>query len=173
MEQLVSEGLVRNIGVANFNIVLLRDLLTYAKIKPSVLQVELHPYNSQEKLLQFCRQKGIAVTGFSPLGASSYVELGGAKQEDLLIENEKIKAIALKHQKSSAQVALRWGIQRGTSLVVKSIKKERLKENLEVFDFNLTQEEMKVLDTLNQNRRFNDPGVFCQSAFNTFFPIYE
>lgn len=80
MEELVKEGLVKNIGMCNIGVALLRDVLTYAKVKPSVLQVELHPYNTQEKLLQFCREKGIAVTGFSNLGAPSYVELSMATE---------------------------------------------------------------------------------------------
>lgn len=173
MEELVKEGLVRNIGVSNFNVQLLRELLSYSTIKPSVLQVELHPYNTQEKLIRFCRKKGIVVTGYSPLGSGSYVELGGAKEQDSVLSNEKIKGIAEKYKKSSAQVVLRWGVQRGVSLVVKSNKQERLKENLEVFDFYLTGEEMEIIGMNNQNRRFNDPGVFCEGAFNSFVPIYE
>lgn len=173
MEELVREGLVRNIGVCNFGTSLLRDLLSYAKIKPAVLQIELHPLNSQEKLLKFCRQKGIAVTAFSPLGAGSYVELGGAETKDSVLVNPEVEKIAQKYKKTAAQIVLRWAVQRGTSLVAKSVKVERLKENLQVFDFNLECEEMNLLNKLNQNRRFNDPGVFCEQAFGTFFPIYE
>lgn len=125
MEMLVSEGLVRNIGVANFGVSLLRDMLSYAKIKPAVLQVELHPYNCQDKLLRFCREKGIAVTGFSPLGGESYIELGGATKENSLLDLQLIKDLSKKYSKSPAQILLRWGIQRGASLVVKSSKVER------------------------------------------------
>ena len=82
MEKLVAEGLVRNIGVCNMGTAMLRDLLYYAKIKPTVLQVEIHPYNTQEKLLRFCRSKGIAVTAFSNLGAGSYVSLGMSTIEE-------------------------------------------------------------------------------------------
>mmetsp|Transcript_7095 Transcript_7095/g.11951 ORF Transcript_7095/g.11951 Transcript_7095/m.11951 type:complete len:597 (-) Transcript_7095:312-2102(-) len=82
MEELVSEGLVKNIGFCNVGVTTLRDVLNYAKVKPSVLQVELHPYNTQERLLRFCREKGIAVTAFSNLGSASYVELGMAKEND-------------------------------------------------------------------------------------------
>ena len=78
IEKLVEEGLVRNIGVCNVGTTMLRDILSYAKIKPTVLQVEMHPYNTQEKLLTFCRTRGIAVTAFSNLGAGSYVCLGMA-----------------------------------------------------------------------------------------------
>lgn len=82
MEKLVAEGLVKNIGVCNMGTSMLRDLLNYAKVKPSVLQVEIHPYNTQEKLLKFCRMNGIAVTAFSSFGAGSYLELGMATKEE-------------------------------------------------------------------------------------------
>jgi len=82
MEKLVEEGLVRNIGVCNIGTSMLRDILNYAKVKPSVLQVEMHPYNTQEKLLRFCRSRGVAVTAFSNLGAGSYVALGMSTMED-------------------------------------------------------------------------------------------
>mmetsp|Transcript_31634 Transcript_31634/g.30937 ORF Transcript_31634/g.30937 Transcript_31634/m.30937 type:complete len:229 (+) Transcript_31634:1105-1791(+) len=82
MELLVEEGLVRSIGICNMGTSTIRDLLTYAKIKPAVLQVEMHPYNTQDKLLRFCRSKGIAVTAFSNLGAGSYVCLGMATIEE-------------------------------------------------------------------------------------------
>jgi D-xylose reductase len=68
---------------------------------------------------------------------------------------------------------LRWGVQRGTTVIPKTCKKERLAENIALFDFSLTNDEMKAINGLNQNRRFNDPGHFCELAFNTFFPIYE
>jgi D-xylose reductase len=70
-------------------------------------------------------------------------------------------------------VVLRWGVQRGTSVVPKSSRRERLRENLAIFDFELSTTEMNSISALNRNRRFNDPGVFCEAAFNTFFPIYE
>lgn len=78
MEELVKEGLCRNIGVCNIGTAMLRDLLNYANVKPTVLQVEMHPYLTQEKLLRFCRLNGVAVTAFSNLGAGSYVALGMA-----------------------------------------------------------------------------------------------
>jgi D-xylose reductase len=68
---------------------------------------------------------------------------------------------------------LRWGVQRGTAIIPKTTSKERLIENLSIFDFNLSEEEMKAINALDRNHRYNDPGVFCESAFGTFFPIYE
>ncbi|SIO61654.1 D-xylose reductase [Singulisphaera sp. GP187] len=173
MEDLVQAGLVRNIGICNYNTALLRDLLSYAKIRPAVLQVELHPYLTQEKLLRFCREEGIAVTGFSPLGAPSYVPLGAATLDESVMEQQVVRDVAQRHGKTPAQVVLRWGVQRGTAIVPKTSKPERMVENRSIFDFALTDDEMRSISALNRNRRFNDPGVFCEAAFHTFCPIYE
>jgi D-xylose reductase len=173
MQDLVRVGLVRHIGVCNYGVSLLRDLLSYAAIRPAVLQVELHPHLTQEKLLRFCRESGIAVTGFSPLGAPSYVPLGMAMEHESVLADARVQVIAARHAKSVAQVVLRWGVQRGTAVVPKTNRVERLDENLAIFDFELTAEEMAAVSALNRNRRFNDPGVFCEQAFGTFFPIYE
>jgi D-xylose reductase len=173
MEDLVRAGLVRNIGVSNFGVSLLRDLLSYAKIPPAVLQVEMHPFLTQEKLVRFCREEGIAVTAFSPLGAASYYSIGMAGDGDSALEQPAVQEIAARHGKSPAQVLLRWGVQRGTAVIPKSTRLERLRENLKIFDFELTEDETSSISGLDRNRRFNDPGVFCEKAFNTFFPIYE
>jgi D-xylose reductase len=173
MEELVSAGLVRNIGVCNCNCALLRDLLSYANIRPAVLQVELHPYLTQERLVRFCHENKIAVTAFSPLGALSYVELGVAGRNDSVLEAPAVRAAAQHHGKTPAQVVLRWAVQRGTGIVPKTVHPDRLVENLGLFDFELTPHEMESISALNRNRRFNDPGVFCESAFHTFCPIYD
>ena len=173
MEDLVTQGLVKNIGICNFNCVLIRDLLSYAKIRPSVLQVELHPRLTQEKLLKYCRQEEITVTGFSPLGAESYYSIGMASPDQSLLANPAIVKIASSHQRTPAQIVLRWGIQRGTAIVPKTSTPDRLQENFGVFEFELAEDEMAVISALNLNQRYNDPGHFCEIAFNTFFPIYE
>jgi D-xylose reductase len=173
MQDLVKDGLVKNIGVCNFNVSLIRDLLSYAEIPPAVLQVELHPHLTQEKLLRFCQAEGIAVTGFSPFGASSYVPIGMAEESESLLGDATIAEIAKNHDRSPAQVLLRWGVQRGTAVIPKTSKVERLAENISLFDFELSADEMKTINDLNRNRRYNDPGDFCEAAFNTFFPIYE
>ncbi|MCO8120972.1 aldo/keto reductase [Stieleria sp. TO1_6] len=173
MIELKKAGLVRNIGVCNFGVSLLRDLLASSSVKPSVMQVELHPYLTQEKLLRFCNENEIHVTGFSPLGAQSYFSIGMAEQGEGVIDRSETKQIAAEVGKTAAQVVLRWGIQRGTSIVPKTTRKERLKENIELFDFELTSQQMDRLSAMDQHRRFNDPGDFGEKAFNTFFPIYE
>ena len=152
---------------------LIRDLKSYAEIPPAVLQVELHPHLTQQKLLRFCQEQEIAVTGFSPFGASSYVSIGMAEENESLLDDATIGEIANSHDRSPAQILLRWGVQRGTAVIPKTSKVERLAENLSLFDFELSHDEMYTIDALNRDRRYNDPGDFCEAAFNTFFPIYE
>jgi len=173
MEQLKESAKTRSIGVCNFSTGLLRDLMTSATIPPAVLQVELHPYLTQEKLLKFCQQHNIAVTGFSPLGALSYLSLGMAETTESVLEQPIVKEIAARVNRTPAQVVLRWGVQRGTSIVPKTSNPSRLKENLSLFDFELTSDDMDAIAALNQHRRFNDPGDFCAEAFGTFCPIYD
>lgn len=173
MEELVAAGVIRDIGVCNFGTSLLRDLLSYATIRPSVLQIESHPLLTQDKLVRFCDEQGIAVTAFSPLGALSYFSLGMADESESVIESDVVKAIAAGHGRTPAQVVLRWGVQRGTAIVPKTSRPERMVENLSLFDFVLSDNEMSAISGLDRQRRFNDPGDFCKAAFNTFLPIYE
>ena len=113
------------------------------------------------------------VTAFSSLGSPGYVALGLAKPEDSAFNEQCVKEIAEKHGKSCAQVLLRWGVQRGIAIIPKSVKEERQIENRNVFDFTLDSDEMKALTGLNKNKRFADPGYYCEAFFNTFYPIYE
>jgi len=139
MEELLRDGLVRNIGVCNFNISLLRDMLKYCAVRPAVLQVEMHPYLSQEKLVRFCGEEKIAVTAFSPLGAASYFSIGMATEDESVLNQPVILDAASRLGKTPAQVVLRWGIQRGTAVIPKTSRPERLRENLSIFDFELSE----------------------------------
>lgn len=173
MEALVEKGLTKEIGVCNYNTGLLNDLMAYAKIKPAMLQVESHPYLTQERLMKLANQYDIQVTAFSPLGALSYLELDMAGAAESVLEQSVVKAAAQRLGKTPAQVVLRWGVQRGNAIIPKTSRPERLAENLAIFDFELSQQEMDDINALNSNRRFNDPGHFCEEAFNTFYPIYD
>jgi D-xylose reductase len=173
MEEMRRQGLTKQIGVCNYTSGLLHDLMSYAKHKPDVLQIESHPYLTQERLIRLAQNYGLAVTAFSPLGAASYFELDMAQEGESVLDTAVVKEIADRLGKTSAQVVLRWGVQRGTSIVPKSTRVERMKENLNLFDFELSAEDMLSVSALNQNRRFNDPGHFCEDAFNTFYPIYD
>ena len=173
MEELVHAGLVKEIGVCNYNTGLLHDLMAYSQIKPAMLQVESHPYLTQERLLRAAAQYDMAVTAFSPLGALSYLELNMADMGESVLEQAAVKEAAARVDRTPAQVVLRWGIQRGTAVIPKTSRVERLKENQLLFDFELNEAEMAAISALNRNRRFNDPGHFCEEAFGTFFPIYD
>lgn len=173
METLVDEGHVKQIGVCNYNSGLIHDLMSYARIKPAMLQIEAHPYLTQEKLIRLAHEYEIDVTAFSPLGAMSYVEIGTASKAEFVINQPQITAIAERHGKTPAQIVLRWGVQRGTAIIPKTVKPARMRENLNIMNFNLNDEEMRAVSDLNKNRRFNDPGVFCDAAFGTFHPIYD
>ncbi|MFT7548882.1 MAG: D-xylose reductase [Candidatus Azotimanducaceae bacterium] len=173
MEQLKALGRVKHIGVCNYNSGLLHDLMNYAIDPPEMLQIESHPYLTQERLIKLAQQYGLEVTAFSPLGAMSYLELDMAEQQESILDNAAVKQVADRASKTPAQVLLRWGLQRGTALVVKSIQQSRMQENLAANDFELSDEEMAVISALNINRRFNDPGDFCEAAFGTFHPIYD
>jgi D-xylose reductase len=173
LERLVEAGLVRRIGLCNCPIAVIRELAARSRIRPAVLQVEMHPFLAQEKLLRHCRESGIAVTAFSPLGAGSYVPLGMATPEDSVLGHPVVREIAAATGRTPAQVVLRWGIQRGTSVIPKTSRIERLAENLAATEVALDDTQMAAISALDRHRRFNDPGVFCELAFGTFFPIFD
>ncbi len=173
MEGLVEAGLVKRIGVCNFGTALLRDMQSHARIQPSVLQVEMHPYLTQQKLLRFCQEENITVTAFSPFGASSYVPLKMAGANESVLDDPEVIAIAGDLGKTPGQIVLRWAIQRGTVTIPKTQTVAHLKDNIELFDFALSEAEMIRIDRLDRNRRFNDPAEFGQAAFNTFYPIFD
>lgn len=173
METLVDAGLVKHIGVCNYTSGLVIDLMAYSRIKPAMLQIESHPFLTQERLIRLAGDFDIAVTAFSPLGALSYVSLDMATAADTVLTTAPVLAAAERLKRTPAQVVLRWGVQRGTAVIPKSSRIERLRENLALFDFELNNQEMSDISALNQNRRFNDPGVFCERAFGKFYPIYD
>ena len=152
MEDLVQSGLVKAIGVANFTAPLVCDLLSYARIPPSVNQIELHPYFQQSRLLEFLTSRNIAVTAYSPLGRPGNDDMGAR-----LIEDETIVRIARAHKKTPAQALLRWGIQRNTVVIPKSTYPERIKENIDVFDFELSNNNMDAIGELERGLRLVDP----------------
>jgi len=107
------------------------------------------------------------------MGATSYISLDMATKDDVLFDNNVIKSIAEKHKKTPAQIMLRWAVQRNTIPISKSSSAGRMQENKNLLDFYLHKEDVYAISSLNKNRRYNDPGVFCEAAFGTFCPIYE
>ncbi|KAN0040082.1 hypothetical protein ACTA71_011967 [Dictyostelium dimigraforme] len=147
MEKLVEMGLVKSIGVSNFNVQSLIDLLSYAKIKPVINQVELHPYLSQLKLKDFCDKNNIILTAYSPLGQN---------KSNILTDPILVK-IAEKYKKPVANVIFRWCIQNGFVVIPKSNTESRIIDNINVFDFQLSNNEMDMIKTLNKG---NDGRTF-------------
>ncbi|MCY8371262.1 aldo/keto reductase [Bacillus haynesii] len=149
LETLYEQGRVKAIGVSNFNIHHLEDLLKDAAVKPAINQVEYHPRLTQKELQEFCRSHGIQLQAWSPL------------MQGQLLSHPLLKDIADKHGKTTAQVILRWDLQNGVITIPKSTKAERIAQNADIFDFELTIEEMKQIDGLNENTRVGpDPDNF-------------
>ncbi|EGL17738.1 MULTISPECIES: aldo/keto reductase [unclassified Paenibacillus] len=149
LEAIYESGKARSIGVSNFHVHHLQDLLQEAKIKPMVDQVEFHPCLTQEELRAYCREQGIQFEAWSPL------------MQGELLDNEVLKTVAGRHGKSVAQVILRWDLQNGVVTIPKSTKEHRIIENASVFDFELTPDEMSRISGLNENKRVGpDPDNF-------------
>lgn len=162
MEELVDDGLAKSIGISNYNGALVLDLFRYAKILPVALQIEHHPYLTQQPLIELCQNNNIAVTAYSSFGPMSYHELDmqHAKDTPLLFENETVKSIADKHKKTPAQVLLRWATQRNVAVIPKSNNQSRLAQNLDVCSFDLSQDEIKSISGLERGMRFNNPIAY-------------
>lgn len=173
MEGLVRDGLVKRIGICNFTTGMIRDLQACASIQPQVLQVEMHPYLTQPRLLRFCQEERITVTAFSPFGAGSYVPLNMAGANESVLDDPVVAGIAAAHGRTPGQIVLRWAVQRGTVTIPKTQTPAHLAENLALFDFALSSAEMEAIDRLDRHRRFNDPAEFGEKAFNTFYPIFD
>jgi D-xylose reductase len=166
MEHLVDIGLVRSLGISNFNVSVILDLLRYARIRPATLQIEHHPYLVQKPLINFATKEGITVMAYSSFGPTGYVEMNleQAVQAPHLFQNLVINEIAKAHGKSAPQVLLRWSTQQGIAVIPKSDTLSMLLENLDAKGFDLTEEEIKKINDLDQNLRFNDPLMVSVSA---------
>lgn len=148
MEKLYKEGYVKSIGVANCNIHHLKSIFTIAEIKPMVNQFEIHPLFTQKPLIKFCQDNNIIVEAYSSI----------ARFDDRLMRLPKLKKIAEDHNKSPVQVILRWDIQNGVIPIIRSLNKARQSENINIFDFELSSEEMQIIDSFNINARIRyDP----------------
>ena len=149
MEKLYKDGRIRAIGVSNFHPAHLEDLMKDAEIKPMVNQVEFHPLLNQQELRDYCKQHSIQMEAWSPLAQGK------------LLNNDVVKQIADQHGKSTAQVIIRWDLEHEVVTIPKSSNPERIKQNFDVFDFELTKDDIRAIDELNQNERMGpDPDNF-------------
>uniref|UniRef100_A0A7S3QWV0 NADP-dependent oxidoreductase domain-containing protein n=1 Tax=Dunaliella tertiolecta TaxID=3047 RepID=A0A7S3QWV0_DUNTE len=148
MESLHDKGLARSIGVSNFSNKKLQGILEQCRVKPHVHQVEAHPNLRNDELLQFNKAQGIHVTAYSPLGTPDSAEMmKRTPEQPIPLQDPVVLEVAKKMNKTPAQVLLRYGIQRGMSVVPKSVHPERIKENTDIFNWSLSEEDFKALHT--------------------------
>jgi len=151
LEETVKKGLTKSIGISNFNKRQIERLLKNSTIAPVTNQIEVHPYLVQAKLSEFCKSKDIVVTAYSPLGSP---DRPWAKPDDpQLLEDPKIKKLAEKYKKTPAQVVIKYQVQRGHITIPKSVTKSRIKENFDIWNFELTPQDIELINTFDCNGR--------------------
>merc|ERR1719436_425695 len=153
MEELYEQGKIKAIGVTNYSIRHLQQLLQSCRIKPMVNQVEFHPRLVQTELLEFCQKEGIVLQAYASLGS------GDAAQTQAFFALPPVKAAAAAHGATPAQVLLRWALEKGLHVIPKSTRAERMEENAAIFNFELTPEEVRAIDGLHANKRFAWKGL--------------
>lgn len=162
MEACVEKGLTRHIGVCNFSIKKLDALRREAAIPPAVNQIELHPYLRQQPMLDYCRQHGILLTAYSPLGSGDRPRGLKKGDEPVLLQDPEIGRIAARHGILPGQVLLAWALQRGTIAIPKSVNPARLKQNLQAANIRLDDSDMAAIAALDRGYRYVD-GSFWQA----------
>ncbi len=160
MEELVKKGLCAHIGVSNFSISKIQDILKIATIKPYNNQVESHPFFAQDELLEFCNSNDIILTAYAPLGSGAGSALENNENAPNLLENKVICEIANKHHATPAQVALAWQINRRVVVIPKSTNEKRIKENFGALQLKLDIGDIEAIDQLNMNYRYYDGSFF-------------
>lgn len=165
MEQLVGKGLVKSIGVSNFNSEQVERVLNEGSIKPVTNQVECGPTLNQKELTKFCKDRGVTITAYTPLGRMQPITPDGPKAA---VQDDRVIAIAEKYGKTTAQVILRYLIQLGVMPIPKSANKDRVVQNISIFDFELTADDMAVIETFNSGER---AVPFAMSTKHKYFPF--
>ena len=154
-------GLTRHIGVSNFSIKKLEEVTAATGVCPEVNQLELHPFLQQWPMVDYCRQQGIILTGYCPLGSSDRPANRIVDGEPKLFENEVIRTLAQARGCSAAQLMLAWAVSRGTSVIPKSVNAGRLQENLAAADIKLTEQEMEAMRKLDLHYRYIKGNFWC------------
>ena len=168
LETLLADGKVRAIGVSNFMVDHLTTLLDRAEVVPAVNQIEVHPYFVQPQVQAFGAEHGILTQAWSPIGGITFYRDG---EHTSTLDDPVIGGIADAHGKTPAQVMLRWGIQHGRSVIPKSTKPSRIAENIDVFDFELSADELAAIDALDTGRRGGpEPDAITLEAFGRDIP---
>lgn len=161
MEKCYNSGKAYGIGVSNFSIEKIEDLLSKCVTPPAVNQVERHPYLNQSSLLEYCTRKGIHMTGYSGLGSSDRPIVLKALNEPILLNDPIVSEIAEEHFSTPAQVLLIWAIKTGTSTIPKSVKPHRISENFQCLNITLSDENIEAMNKLNRNNRYVGGNFWC------------
>ncbi|XP_053687809.1 1,5-anhydro-D-fructose reductase-like [Sabethes cyaneus] len=168
MEKLLKRGKVRSIGVSNFNSQQVARIVQECEVKPVTNQVECNPGLNQRKLTEFCKQLDVTLTAYSPLGRPNYYEKDPINTPKPALDDPRVAEIAKKYGKTPGQVILRYLIELGTIPVPKSANAVRLRQNIEIFDFKLTESEIKIMDGFNTGKR---TVPFAASAHHKYYPF--
>lgn len=168
LEDCVDEGLVKDIGLSNFNKSQIERILEIARIKPSCNQVECHIHLAQTKLIEYCKSKNIAVTAYTPLGAPGSL----SEPSPTVLEEPLIKQLASQKNKTVAQILIRFLLQRGIGVLPKSVTPARINENFQVFDFELSDDEMTQILALNKDRRLRLEDIALKHKYYPFYDEY-
>ena len=166
------QGLAKHIGVSNFSIKKLKDLMSQTNEQPEMNQVELHPFLQQHELLDFLQQNNIPATAYSPLGSGDRSAQMKAKDEPSLLEEPAIVEIAKKNDVSPAQVLIKWAVARGTVVIPKSTTKEHIVANLESIKIPLDEDDLKKISAIKRNFRYVT-GEFYVTPGNPYHNIYD
>lgn len=161
MIDLKKNGLTRHIGVSNFSTKKITTITAETGIAPEVNQLEMHPFLQQQKMWDFCQSKGIDLTGYSPLGSADRPAIRIIEGEPKLFTNQTIQELAKSKGISAAQLMLAWAVNRGTSVIPKSVNPQRLKENLTAADIELGPQEMEAMQGVNLDYRYIKGDFWC------------
>uniref|UniRef100_A0A1Y1LLL2 NADP-dependent oxidoreductase domain-containing protein n=1 Tax=Photinus pyralis TaxID=7054 RepID=A0A1Y1LLL2_PHOPY len=168
IEEVYKKGLIKSIGISNFNKKQIERILEVCTVVPVTNQIECHPYLDQRKLSDFCYSKGITITAYSPIGAPGKARL---RPEDTKpIDDKIVKDLAVKYNKTPAQILLRYQIQRNHIIIPKTVSKKRMIENISIFDFELAEKDVALLGTIDCNGR---SSPFSLAKRHKFYPFHD
>jgi D-xylose reductase len=156
MEDLVKKGYTKSIGLSNYNVQRIMDVLSYAEVRPAVLQVELNPYLTQKNLIKFCKDQNIVVIVYNSLCKNKYVDRFHKEQQLNLLDESIINEMAKKYNRTPGQIAINWAISQDLIAIPGSSNPKRVQENLQVLDFKMSKEDVDKISELNRNVRCNE-----------------
>ena len=169
---MVKIGLTKSIGVSNCGCQLLMDMMTYCEIPPVVNQIELHPYLVQSEFVDFMRKCGVVAQAYAPLSVPTWTKRKESNKELNILNESVIAELAQKYQKTSAQIVLNWHLNRGHAIIPSTFNLDRQKENLNIFDFKLSEDDYERITELDKNARMYDPKYYKEYE-RDMYPYFD